>query len=67
MTTRRRDKIITRKISTFRFDVELHKKFSEYAKSLGLNCTEALEILMKKTLEGPFAKTVTETEAGESK
>lgn len=56
MTNRRRDDSVTRKITSFRFDVELLKRFSEFAKVNGYNCTEGLEVLMIKAMEGLLPK-----------
>ena len=56
MTNRRRDDSVTRKITSFRFDVDLLKRFSEFAKVNGYNCTEGLEVLMIKAMEGLLPK-----------
>lgn len=56
MTNRRRDDSVTRKITSFRFNVELLNRFSEFAKVNGYNCTEGLEVLMIKAMEGLLPK-----------
>jgi len=56
MTNRRRDNSVTRKITSFRFNVELLNRFSEFAKVNGYNCTEGLEVLMIKAMEGLLPK-----------